>query len=477
MRVFLAVFHTSLTPGQLRTRRERLGGLLAEAGVELRYVNGLRDAKRAVGQLASGAKTAPVVALDDTHSLPGKARWLADLLARVGELEAPHRPRVLYVTRRGSAGGISQKLAHPIVTHYFQRDDGMQWVDKVGEAVLGLVRELEAVDSDAGEAMVAGGSDIVGASPCFIEAVEELEQIMRLPYGMVTGQPGVGKLHLIRSLWRQMAGNARMFVLPCASFFKDYYVAGARRRIGGGREDIRDLAAYLEESQNGLLLLHHVEELPTAIQEELVARMSGSAEGLDKPMRLVGVDGALVEHDVKILTTSVFSPEHLAETGRLVPDLARKLRRRHVRIPSVAERGPEDVQLICEDILKRIALRQELAVAPRMNQAVVRALGRGAWPNNVSDLLWVLEYAVRHCRGKTIAPRHLPEGCAVAASRRRPATLDEIVDQARRAAIQSALDQTGGNVARAAEMLGKDKGTIYRLMEKLGLRSRRPRRS
>ena len=47
--------------------------------------------------------------------------------------------------------------------------------------------------------------DIAGASPCFRNALEELTQIMQSPYGLVTGERGVGKMFFIRALWRQEA--------------------------------------------------------------------------------------------------------------------------------------------------------------------------------------------------------------------------------------------------------------------------------
>jgi transcriptional regulator with GAF, ATPase, and Fis domain len=48
-------------------------------------------------------------------------------------------------------------------------------------------------------------------------------------------------------------------------------------------------------------------------------------------------------------------------------------------------------------------------------------------------------------------------------------TLTEIVKQAQRTAIQAALDQTGGNVAAAAALLGRNRGSLHRLMGKLDM--------
>jgi len=52
-------------------------------------------------------------------------------------------------------------------------------------------------------------------------------------------------------------------------------------------------------------------------------------------------------------------------------------------------------------------------------------------------------------------------------------TLNEIVAGAQRTAIQNALDRTGGNVAAAAAMLGRNRGSLHRLMKKLGMVTKR----
>ena len=173
------------------------------------------------------------------------------------------------------------------------------------------------------------------------------------------------------------------------------------------------------------------------------------------------------EYDVTIIATSTLSPEQLQQTGRLVPDLAAKLRKRHVRIPSLGERGPDDVRLLCQDIVRRISLREGRQQAPQIDGEVISKLCQTAWPENLSDLVRVLEYAVRRSRGGMIRPAHLPKNLTPTPPR--PRTLDAIVAEAQRTAIENALEQSGGKVAAAAKLLGKNKGNLYKLMAKLAM--------
>lgn len=470
MKAFFVAFNTSLTTAQLGARRRKLAKLLREHKIDLQTLRAGDNVRRVVTRLVMEAKAAPVVAVDDRHPLPERAPWLADLTRDVIDLPLLRRPQLVYVTRRAGAAGSTQAQRHPVVRCYVKRDGQGQWVDDVLEAVLDLLEQLEAGEPPPTTTTPPTIPDVVGASPCFVEAVEQLDRIMHSSYGLVTGESGVGKMFLIRALWRRMRGNVRIIVLPCGSFFKDYYVAGSRRRFGGGREAVDQLRPYLEEAHGGLLVLHRVEQLPTALQEELTVRLPSSAGDPGTPTRLRGVDrDGLAEYDVRVIATSTSSPEMLRHTGRLIPDLVSKLRKRHVRIPTLAERGPEDMRLLCEDMLRRIAHRQGLATVARVGEAVVETLSKAAWPENLSDLVRVLEHALRRCRGGTLRVSHLPKNIATGAPGAGQPTLDEVVAQAQRTAIENALEQTGGNVARAAEILGRDKGTLYRLMDKLGM--------
>jgi len=468
MRAFFAAFDTSLTPKQLTAKRRRMRERLRAHGVELQALAVGKNRKTLIDRLVIEARSAAIVTLDDEHAIPSEAPWLAELTEEVMDLVEPSRPRVVYVTSGTGVAGQLQASQHPIVSAWIKRGDGNLWVDAVVEAVLDLAEQFQAITPQPAAAPII--PDIVGDSPCFREALADLEEIMRSPYGMITGEPGTGKMFLIRSVWRQIAGDVRPIILPCGSFYKDYYVAGGRRRYGGGREAIDQLTPYLDEADKGLLVLHRVEELPTAVQEELAVRLPPSTGRSETATRLVGVDReGLVERDVKIIATSESPPELLEQTGRVIPDFLAKLRKRHVRIPSLAQRGQEDTRMICEDIMQRISLSKGLTPPVRMGAAVARKLSRAVWPNNTSDLIAVLEHAVRRCKGRMITMQHLPKGIADLSRRGRPATLPDIVAQAQKAAIQNALGQTAGSVPKAAGLLGVSRYALYRLMPKLGL--------
>jgi DNA-binding NtrC family response regulator len=476
MKAFFVAVETSLARAQLAGKRRRLARLLRARSVELQTVRAAGD-EASIARLASESRGAPVIALDDQHALPEKAPWLADLVKHASDFAAHRRPRIVYVTRHTSAAGMTQALRHPLVRHYIQRDEGNRWVEAAAEATLGLVDQIQA-EARAADQPTPGvaAPEIIGASPCFREAVQGVNRLLRGPYGLVTGPSGVGKLFLIRTLWQQMKGRPRVIIVACGSFFKDYYVAGGHRRYGGGREAVDQLVPFLSEADDGLLILHHVEQLPTAVQQELEARMAVASGGPKKAVRFLNFDKeGIVEYDVRVVATSTCEPELLMRTGRLIPDLVRLLQKHHVRIPTLAERGTEDLRLLCEGFLKWIAQQEGQTGAPRIERKALAVLARTPWPNNLTDLLRVLEKAFHAAKGATIRRQHLPKGLVTAPCTGEAMTLDEITAQAQRAAIQNALEQTGGNVTQAAALLGRNKHALYRLMHRLGIPGARSR--
>jgi len=477
MKAFFVAIATTLPPERLAAGRRQLARLLAQRGIDLVTLKAGRAAKSVVSRLASEARGAPVVAIDDSNPFPDKARWLAELTGVVLGFPPPDRPQLVYVTHRLSAETVKQAGAHPVVRFPVARDDRRQWVRDAAEAVFTLAAQLKARMPAPPPAPPSAGPEIIGTSPCFREAVDGLGQVLRSPYGFVTGEAGVGKLFLIRAVWRQLKPKGRLFLLPCGSFFKDYYVAGFKRRVGGGRAASEQLWKFIDEAEGNLLVLHHVEKLPTSLQEELEAHLDASVDPETQMLQVLGVDAdGIVERAVRIVATSTHTPEYLEATGLLIRPLALFLKRRHVRIPTLAERGPQDVRLLCENLMAGIAERQGLASPPRLERAVVRALDHAAWPNNTADLVRVMEYAIRQAKGGTIRANHLPKTLADGASAGGVPTLDEVLDRARRCAIENALELTGGDVPRAAKMLGRNRHALYRLMARLKMGTKQERR-
>ena len=100
------------------------------------------------------------------------------------------------------------------------------------------------------------------------------------------------------------------------------------------------------------------------------------------------------------------------------------------------------------------------------------------WPGNLRELQVVLAGAFRHCDGAEIDVGHLPRTLRLrhaaeqvaGAEPARKLPLAEILDAVERKLMMFALERSGGNKSRAAEMLGLWRMHLLRRMEKLGIK-------
>jgi DNA-binding NtrC family response regulator len=106
-----------------------------------------------------------------------------------------------------------------------------------------------------------------------------------------------------------------------------------------------------------------------------------------------------------------------------------------------------------------------------LGQEAEAALLQHTWPGNVRELENAIERAVVLARGETITPEDLllepPKTASPEAAPQ--GTLQEAIDRATKTRIAAALESTGGRRAEAAEALGIERTTLYRLMKRYGI--------
>ncbi len=140
-------------------------------------------------------------------------------------------------------------------------------------------------------------------------------------------------------------------------------------------------------------------------------------------------------------------------------------------MPALAERRT-DIPLLAERFL-RMVLDREHHEQLSLSEETVRTLVAYQWPGNVRELESAIEYAVLHARGHEIVPEDLPaklQSAQVCAAARSPLSslfedLPRLEELERRYLLYT-LEVAGGNRTRAAEILGVDRRTLYRMIER-----------
>jgi DNA-binding NtrC family response regulator len=259
---------------------------------------------------------------------------------------------------------------------------------------------------------------LIGQSPAMREVLRRAARVAAgcVPV-VIEGEAGTGRLTLARALHARSPLADRPFtIISCSA--KDWR---------------RDWERALKGP--GTIALRHMCALSDSIQLELAAQLE-EAERLPENW-IIGI-------------VTVGDPP-------LRLELIHRLGRASLGVPPLRER-PGDVELIVADWCRSKA--KEDPPGPQISTAALEALTAYDWPGNVRELLNTLTSARIQQRGSIITPHDL--GLANRPARRRWSAGMTDLRNIERDAIERALAQTGGNVSRAADLLGISRSTLHR---------------
>lgn len=172
--------------------------------------------------------------------------------------------------------------------------------------------------------------------------------------------------------------------------------------------------------------------------------------------------------DVRIVAATNADLDARIASGSFRQDLFFRLARYRVNTPALRER-PEDVPVLATHFLRLFASEMGLRVPP-LSSETQEALQRYAFPGNVRELKNVIERALIESGGRAIHPEHLGltvlhRTTGLAPVQVRPVAADSLplnLAAAEEILIQRAMQETGGNIADAARLLGVHRTRIYR---------------
>jgi transcriptional regulator with GAF, ATPase, and Fis domain len=219
-----------------------------------------------------------------------------------------------------------------------------------------------------------------------------------------------------------------------------------------------DRKGYFELADGGTLFLDEIGDMPASLQAKLLRVLE------DGEVTPVGATQSR-RVDVRVLAATNADLAAKIATGEFRQDLYFRLARYAVETPPLRER-PEDLAVLAAHFLQLFASEMG-RTAPQLTPEALALLEAYSFPGNVRELKNVIERALILSGGKAIRPEHLqllastprPEGAKAAPSF---TDLPLNLEEAEQALIQRALQQTGGNVAEAARLLGVNRSRIYR---------------
>ncbi|MCR5644163.1 MAG: sigma-54 dependent transcriptional regulator [Prevotella sp.] len=298
---------------------------------------------------------------------------------------------------------------------------------------------------------------IIGESPVMQRVLQTVAQVAPTDANvLILGENGTGKDVIARHLCALSGRAAKPFVsIDLGSVPEQLFESELFGYEKGAFTDARKAkAGRMETASGGTLFLDEIGNLPLPLQAKLLAALEhreisrlGSTQVTPIDVRLLCATNADIHNDV-------------AE-GRFREDLLYRINTIEITMPPLRERG-EDIILLAEHFLSTYALKYNKVVTT-LNRDARQRLLRHTWPGNVRELMHTVERAVLLAKGPALCAQDFVLKESV---RRTSQTQTLNLERLEQEAIDRAMNIAGGNVSRAAELLGITRFALYRKLNK-----------
>lgn len=290
-----------------------------------------------------------------------------------------------------------------------------------------------------------------------------------LPPVLIEGETGTGKSSIARWIHDHGPRKAAPFIeVNCSALPDSLAESELFGHERGAFTDAKSARIGLfEAADGGTLFLDEIPSLSAAIQAKILTALES------KRIRRLGASKDN-EVDTRIIAATNQNLPTLMAEGAFREDLYHRLNLLEVHMPALRDRK-EDVPELARHLLKSLSRKYRLPGLTLSEQAIERIQGY-RWPGNIRELIHELERAVILEEASLLQLSHLkggPEGPAASPSLDSREWLNPAfrfpeegfdLESANRRLIGNALEQCGGNVSKAARMLGVSRDFIrYRL--------------
>jgi transcriptional regulator with PAS, ATPase and Fis domain len=310
--------------------------------------------------------------------------------------------------------------------------------------------------------------DMSTNDPRMLEILSRIQQIAPTDASLLLqGESGTGKTQLARMIHRFSHRSHMPFVeVNCAAIPESLieselfgHVKGAF--TGANQERI----GRFQAAHKGTLFLDEISEMPLHLQAKLLRAVQ------EQEFEMVGSDKT-VKVDVRIISASNRNLKDMVNDDEFRADLFYRLAVIPLTIPSLQNR-PGDIPVLIDHFCKRLAQRGYNTANLECSNDAMRLMMDYPWPGNVRELENAVEHGIICAKGDHVEVESLPQD--IREYQQGDLLEQENLSQERRAGdkfrrnIEGALKQCGGNKAKAAQLLGIDRSTLWRRMQKLNI--------
>jgi DNA-binding NtrC family response regulator len=363
---------------------------------------------------------------------------------------------VILMTGRGSMetvmaateGGAFEYLAKPF--------EMAQMVDTIRRAE----KSLGEPDNDEATAIDdLPETEMIGSSPRMIEIYKTLSKVAPTDATvLIEGETGTGK-ELIAQMIHGHSKRAQQPFVPVdcgaiAPSLLESELFGTLKGAYTGAD--RDRMGVFEAAHSGTVFLDEIGDIDLGFQLKLLRFLQ------EREIRPLGSSRAK-KVDVRVIAATNKDVQKLVDDGKFREDLWYRLNVVRLTVPPLCERA-SDIPLLVHYFLKRYNERYKLDT--KLTDSGLKAMEEYSWPGNIRQLQHMME------RLTILAPGGRIDDAAVRQSIEQMDSRDHASDSladTEAEQIRRVMAATNGNKSRAAKVLGIERKTLYRKLERMGL--------
>ena len=324
------------------------------------------------------------------------------------------------------------------------------------------VRELEDENSRLSkDASTSSLSGLIASSPQMLKVCRTVEKVA--PTNVTTlllGESGTGKEVLARALHELSPRTSGNFVaINCAAIPENLLESelfGYEKGAFTGA--VKQTLGKIEIAHEGTLFLDEIGDLPMLLQakllrflqERVIERVGGRKE---------------IPVDVRVICATHRGLPNMIKEGSFREDLYYRLSEITIQIPAVREREGDAV-LLARAFIEKFAKDQNKKI-PGMSSDALIAVENYTWPGNVREMENKIKRAIIMLDGNQVTAEDLELEDIESDSM--PFNLREVREAAEKKAVLRAMNHVNGNIAKAAELLGVSRPTLYDIIKKLNI--------
>ncbi|MBL0225836.1 MAG: sigma 54-interacting transcriptional regulator [Geobacteraceae bacterium] len=422
-----------------------------------------------------------------TSSLPDLHRSFTD---KSRKLPGPGRDdikRILHSTNKFSQG---DELNCRACGYNTCREHAVAVYQGLADIEMCLPHNMQQIEEDRGRLMQkfelmrreldrqAGDDLIVGEDSGIQEVLKLISQVGPTPTTvLIRGETGTGKELTARAIHRLSQRNDKPLVTVNCTTITDSLLESELfgHKKGSFTGAVADKKGLFEAANGGTIFLDEIGDITPKLQAELL-RLLDLGE-----VRPVG-GTSIQKVDVRLIAATNKNLEQGVREGWFREDLYYRLNVFTILLPPLRDRT-DSIPALAQHFLEKARKKLNKNIAG-IEERAVKAMQHYPWPGNIREMQNIIERSSVLAQDNVIRLENLPtvftdtyECCADGEVNRRRASYkaerELHVSRTEKNLIRRYLEETGGNVAKAARQANIPRRTFYRLLEKHGIEIRR----